>query len=88
MVERSLEPPAADVANSVVLLVAAALVVGATACDGDATASGAAVASIEITPPSLALTLGTARALSARVLDEAGSLPLAAMYFGQLRTPQ
>lgn len=73
MVERSLEPPAADVANSVVLLVAAALVVGATACDGDATASGAAVASIEITPPSLALTLGTARALSARVLDEAGS---------------
>ena len=63
----------AQVAQPVVLLFAAALVFAAAACGGDATASGTPVATVGITPPSVILTPGTARALTASVVDEDGA---------------
>jgi uncharacterized protein YjdB len=55
------------------LLFAVALVIAAVACGGDATASGTPVSTITITPPSIVLTPGTARALTASAVDEGGA---------------
>lgn len=50
------------------------LVALVASCDNSVTATGSQVSSIEIAPASLALTPGTARALSVTVRDESGSL--------------
>jgi uncharacterized protein YjdB len=49
------------------------LVAFVASCDNSVTATGSQVSSIQITPASLALSTGTARALSVTVRDESGS---------------